>query len=49
MRKGKRFLCGALALLMVLSLLAAGVVQRAYAVKAYDAVAESQQSEEQKK
>lgn len=44
MRKGKRLLCGALALLMVLSLLTAGAVQQAYA-----AAAESQQSEEQKK
>ena len=44
MRKGKRLLCGALALLMVLSLLTAGAIQQAYA-----AAAESQQSEEQKK
>ena len=43
MRKGKRLLCGALALLMVLSLLTAGAVQQAYAAAA------SQQSEEQKK
>ena len=43
MRKGKRLLCGALALLMVLSLLTAGAIQQAYAAAA------SQQSEEQKK
>lgn len=33
MKRGKRLLCGVLALLMALSLLAAGTVQRAYATK----------------
>lgn len=33
MRRGKRLLCGALALVLGLSLLAAATVQRAYATK----------------
>ena len=36
MRRGKRLLCGALALLMGLSLLAAGTVQQVYATKTDD-------------
>lgn len=45
MKKGKRLLCGALALLLVLSLTAVGTVQRAYATKSE----EDQAAEEQKK
>ena len=45
MKKGKRLLCGALALLLVLSLTAVGTVQRAYATKSE----EEQAAEEQKK
>lgn len=45
MRRGKRLLCGVLSLLMVLSLLAAGTVQRAYAAK----TDEEKAAEEQKK
>ena len=45
MRRGKRLLCGVLALLMGLSLLAAGTVQRAYATK----TDEEKTAEEQKK
>ncbi len=45
MRRGKRLLCGVLALLMGLSLLAAGTVQRAYAIK----TDEEKTAEEQKK
>ena len=44
MKKGKRLLCGALALLLVLSLTAVGTVQRAYATKSE----EDQAAEEQK-
>lgn len=45
MRRGKRLLCGVLALLMGLALLAAGTVQRAYATK----TDEEKTAEEQKK
>lgn len=45
MKKGKRLLCGVLALLLVLSLTAVGTVQRAYATKSE----EEQAAEEQKK
>ena len=45
MKKGKRLLCGALALLLVLSLTAVATVQRAYATKSE----EDQAAEEQKK
>ena len=45
MKKGKRLLCGALALLLVLSLTAVATVQRAYATKSE----EEQAAEEQKK
>lgn len=45
MKKGKRLLCGALALLLVLSLTVVGTVQRAYATKSE----EDQAAEEQKK
>ena len=39
MRRGKRFLCGALALLLVLSLAAVGSVRRAYAEKTAEELA----------
>ena len=45
MKKGKRLLCGVLALLLVLSLTAVATVQRAYATKSE----EEQAAEEQKK
>ena len=45
MKKGKRLLCGVLALLLVLSLTAVGTVQRAYATKSE----EEEAAEEQKK
>ena len=45
MKKGKRLLCGVLALLLVLSLAAVATVQRAYATKSE----EEQAAEEQKK
>ena len=47
MRRGKRLLCGALALLMGLSLLAAGTVQQVYATKTDDEKAAAEKAARQ--
>ena len=47
MRRGKRFLCGALALLLVLSLAAMSSVRRAYAEKTAEELAEEEKKAEE--
>ena len=47
MRRGKRFLCGALALLLVLSLAAVGSVRRAYAEKTAEELSEEEKKAEE--